>query len=68
MSVRIGHLDIYTGKLIFENFYKICREIQFSLKSVKNSESMSTKFINCVTLHLAGYILEYSYDARIHGR
>jgi hypothetical protein len=22
--------------------------------------------INCVTLHLVGYILEYSYDARTH--
>jgi len=22
--------------------------------------------INCVTLHLVGYILEYSYDARAH--
>jgi len=24
--------------------------------------------INCVTLHLVGYILEYSYDARSHER
>jgi hypothetical protein len=24
--------------------------------------------INCVTLHLVGYILEYSYDARTHER
>jgi len=24
--------------------------------------------INCVTLHLVGHILEYSYDARIHER
>jgi hypothetical protein len=24
--------------------------------------------INCVTLHLVGYILEYSYDARTHKR
>ena len=24
--------------------------------------------INCVTLRLVGYILEYSYDARIHER
>jgi hypothetical protein len=25
-----------------------------------------TDKINCVTLHLVGYILEYSYDARTH--
>ena len=24
--------------------------------------------INCVTMHLVGYILEYSYDARTHER
>jgi hypothetical protein len=24
--------------------------------------------VNCVTLHLGGYILEYSYDARTHER
>ena len=24
--------------------------------------------INCVTLHLVGYILEYYYDARTHER
>ena len=24
--------------------------------------------INCETLHLVGYILEYSYDARTHER
>jgi len=24
--------------------------------------------LNCVTLHLVGYILEYSYDARTHER
>jgi len=24
--------------------------------------------INCVTLHIVGYILEYSYDARTHER
>ena len=24
--------------------------------------------MNCVTLHLVGYILEYSYDARTHER
>jgi hypothetical protein len=24
--------------------------------------------INCATLHLVGYILEYSYDARTHKR
>jgi len=24
--------------------------------------------INCVTLHLVGYILAYSYDARTHER
>jgi len=24
--------------------------------------------INCVALHLVGYILEYSYDARTHER
>jgi hypothetical protein len=24
--------------------------------------------INCVTLHLVGYILEYCYDARTHER
>jgi len=24
--------------------------------------------INCVTLHLVGYILEYDYDARTHER
>jgi hypothetical protein len=24
--------------------------------------------INCVTLHLVGYILEYHYDARTHER
>jgi hypothetical protein len=24
--------------------------------------------INCVTLHLVGYILEYSYDAQTHKR
>jgi hypothetical protein len=30
-------------------------------------EQFSNK-INCVTLHLVGHILEYSYDARTHKR
>jgi len=30
-------------------------------------EQFSDK-INCVTLHLVGHKLEYSYDARIHER
>jgi len=33
----------------------------------KHVEQFSDK-MNCVTLHLVGYILEYSYDARTHGR
>jgi len=33
----------------------------------KHVEQFSDK-INCVTLHLVGYILEYSYDARTHER
>jgi hypothetical protein len=31
----------------------------------KHAEQFPDK-INCVTLHLVGYILEYSYDARTH--
>jgi len=33
----------------------------------KHLEQLPDK-INCVTLHLVGYILEYSYDARTHER
>jgi hypothetical protein len=33
----------------------------------KHVEQLPDK-INCVTLHLVGYILEYSYDARTHDR
>ena len=33
----------------------------------KHAEQISDK-INCVALHLAGYILEYFYDAQIHER
>ena len=33
----------------------------------KHVEQFSDK-INCVTLHLVGYILEYSYDAQTHER
>jgi hypothetical protein len=31
----------------------------------KNAEQFPDK-INCVTLHLVAYILEYYYDARTH--
>jgi hypothetical protein len=34
---------------------------------LKNVEQFPDK-INCVMLHLVGYILEYSYDARTHER
>jgi len=34
---------------------------------MKHVEQFPDK-INCVTLRLVGYILEYSYDARTHGR
>ena len=33
----------------------------------KHAEQFPDK-INCVTLHLVGYITEYSYDARTHER
>jgi hypothetical protein len=33
----------------------------------KHVEQFSDK-INCVTLHLVGYTLEYHYDARTHER
>jgi hypothetical protein len=33
----------------------------------KHVEQFSDKR-NCVTLHLVGYILEYSYDAQTHKR
>jgi hypothetical protein len=33
----------------------------------RHVEQFSDK-INCVTLHLVGYILEYSYDAQTHER
>ena len=33
----------------------------------KHVEEFPNK-INCITLHLVGYILEYSYDARTHKR
>jgi hypothetical protein len=33
----------------------------------KHAEQFPDK-INCVTLHLVGYILEYYYDARTHER
>jgi len=35
------------------------------MNQLKNVEQFPDK-INCVTLHLVGYILEYSYDARTH--
>ena len=33
----------------------------------KHVEQFTDK-INCVTLHLVGYILDYSYDTRTHQR
>ena len=35
------------------------------LPAAKHVEQFPDK-INCVTFHLVGYILEYSYDARTH--
>jgi hypothetical protein len=37
------------------------------VEELKHVEQFPDK-INCVTLHLVGYILEYYYDARTHER
>jgi len=37
------------------------------LYMIRSVEQFPDK-INCVTLHLVGYILEYYYDARTHER
>jgi hypothetical protein len=43
------------------------KDAQVTKQIVTLLEQFSDK-INCVTLHLVGHILEYSYDARTHKR
>jgi len=43
------------------------KDAQITKQIVTLLKQFSDK-INCVTLHLFGHILEYSYDARTHKR
>jgi len=42
--------------------------LMMSEGAIRNMWSSFQNKINCVTLHLFGYILEYSYDAWTHER
>jgi hypothetical protein len=45
----------------------VCHHISTGVYHPKHVEQFPDQ-INCVTLHLVGYILEYYYDARTHER